>query len=126
MSYTLEHKTLPKYLEVHIKGTIVPGNELQGALERWSEVAELCIHVGRNKILAFLDLDGHHSLNSKFNLVDSAPSIGWRQDCRLSVVVKNEQQFQHLAFTETAMNNLGYEMKLFKKKREAKKWLFTL
>jgi hypothetical protein len=124
MPYTIEHRTLPEYLEVHIKGTIVPGKELQEAVERWSKVAELCILEDRDRIIVFLDLHGNHSINSKFNLVDSASTLGWRHQCRLSVVVKNQEQFEHLSFTETAMNNLGYEMKLFKRKRQAKKWLF--
>jgi len=125
MSYTIEHRVLPNYLEVHIKGTIIPGQELREATERWSKVAELCKAEDRNLILAFIDLEGQHSTSSKFNLVDAASNFGWQPDYKLSVVVKNEKQFQHLSFTETVMNNLGYEMKLFTGKREARKWLLA-
>ncbi|QBA64764.1 hypothetical protein [Muriicola soli] len=124
MPYTLDHRVLPKYLEVHIKGNIVPGKELKEAMERWSEVAQLCKVKERNLILVFMDLEGRHSTSSKFNLVDTASTYGWQPDYKLSIVVKNEEQYQHLSFTETVMNNLGYEMKLFLSKREAKKWLF--
>ncbi|MBT8281724.1 MAG: hypothetical protein KJO16_09110 [Muriicola sp.] len=124
MPYTLDHRVLPKYLEVHIKGSIVPGEELKEAMERWSRVAELCRTTNRNLILGFIDLEGKHSTSSKFNLVDTASNFGWQPDYKLSVVVKTEAQYQHLSFTETVMNNLGYEMKLFLSKREAKKWLF--
>ncbi|MGB5646271.1 hypothetical protein [Muriicola sp.] len=126
MPYTIEHRVHPEYLEVHVEGDIIPGKEVQEAVERWSKVAKICKSEDRNLILAFIDFRGQHSITSKFSLVDGAASFGWMPHYKLSVVVKNEQQFQHLAFTETAMNNLGYEMKLFKKKREAKKWLFTL
>ena len=123
MSYTLDHRVLPYYLEVHIKGQIVPGKELREATERWSRVAVLCKEEGRNLILAFIDLEGQHSTNSKFNLVDAAATFGWRPEYKLAVVVKNEEQLLHLSFTETVMNNLGYEMKLFLNRREARKWL---
>ena len=125
MPYTLEHSVLPEYLEVHIKGIIVPGSELREAVERWSTVATLCKEVERARILAFIDLEGHHSTSSKFNLVDAASTFGWRPEYKLSVVVKNDEQFLHLSFTETVMNNLGYEMKLFKNKRDARKWLLA-
>lgn len=123
MPYTLGHRVLPEYLEVHIKGTIVPGKELKEAKERWSKVTSLCVKEDRRLILAFIDLEGQHSIDFKFSLVDEAFTIGWRPEYKLATVVKNEAQYNHLSFTETVMNNLGYEMKLFKRKREARKWL---
>jgi len=125
MPYTLDFRVLPKYLEVHIKGTLLPGKELKEAVERWSKVAKLCKQEDRNLILAFIDLEGQHSTSSKFNLVDAASTFGWQPDYKLSVVVKTDKQFQHLSFTETVMTNLGYEMKLFTNKREARKWLLA-
>ncbi len=123
MPYSIVHTVLPDYLEVKITGTILDGRALEEATERWSRVAALCEKVNRKLILAFLDLKGNHTTQSKFSLVDRAPTFGWQQDYKLSVVVKNEEQYNHLLFTETVMNNLGYEMKLFRNKREAKKWL---
>lgn len=125
MPYTLEHRVHPEYLEVHVKGNIIPGKELKEAKERWTAIADLCKLTDRNLVLAFLDLKGQHSTSSKFNLVDAAAHMGWSANYKLSVVVKNEEQFNHLSFTETVMNNLGYEMKLFLKRKEAKKWLFA-
>lgn len=125
MPYTLEHKVLPDYLEVHIKGTIVKGKELKEAIERWSKVAELCVKEDRRLILATMDLEGQHSLDSKFNLVDSATSYGWLHDYKLSMVINKEALFNHLLFTETVMKNLGFEMKIFRKKREGIKWLLS-
>jgi len=125
MSYTIKHRVLPEYIEVHIKGEIVPGKELKEAIERWSKVAELCVKENRRLILAFMDLEGQHSLDSKFNLVDAATSYGWLPEYKLSMVIKNEALFNHLLFTETVMNNLGFEMKIFRKKRDGRKWLFT-
>ncbi len=110
MPYTIEHRIMPEYLEVHVKGTIVEGKELREAKERWSTIASLCRSTDRNLVLAFLDLEGQHSTSSKFNLVDAAANMGWVPDYKLSVVVKNQEQFIHLSFTETVMNNLGYEM----------------
>ena len=66
-----------------------------------------------------------HPIVSKFNLVDSASSLGWRLEYKLAMVVKKEELLDNLSFTETAMNNLGYEMKLFLNNREAKKWLLA-
>ncbi len=125
MPYTLEHRVLPEYLEVHIKGTILPGEELKEAIERWEKVARLCVKEDRHLILAFMDLEGQHSLDSKYNLVDSATSFGWRPEYKLSMVIKKEALFNHLLFTETVMKNLGFEMKIFRKKREGIKWLLT-
>ncbi len=125
MPYKIEHKVLPEYLEVHVKATIVPKKEAQEAIDRWFKIAELCKIEGRNLILAFMDLQGEHTTNSKFKLVDAASSLGWLPNYKLSMVVKNEQQLDHLSFTEIAMNSLGFEMKIFKNKREAKKWLLS-
>ncbi|WP_297763137.1 hypothetical protein [uncultured Muriicola sp.] len=125
MPYTIEHRVLPEYLEVHIEATIVPGKEAQEAIERWFKIAELCKIEKRNLILAFMDLQGQHTTDSKFKLVDTASTLGWLPNYKLSMVVKNEKQQHHLSFTETAMNTLGFEMKIFKNKRDAKKWLFT-
>lgn len=125
MPYTLEHRVLPEYLEVHIKAEIVPGKELKEAIERWTKIAALCNEYDRNLILTFIDLDGQLSNYEKFNLVDSASSFGWRPEYKLSLVVKNEEQLIHISFIETVMNNLGYEIKLFLNKREARKWLLT-
>jgi hypothetical protein len=121
--YSIVHTVLPDYLEVKINGTIMDGYALEEATERWSRVAALCEKVNRKLILAFVDLSGNHTTQSKFSLVDKAATFGWQQDYKLSVIVKNEEQYNHLLFTETVMNNLGYEMKLFRNKREAKKWL---
>lgn len=125
MPYTIKHRALPEYLEVHMKGTIVPGQELKEALERWSKVAELCKNTNRRLILVFLDLKGQHTTVTKFNLADGAAGIGWHPDYKLSVVVRGKDLYHHLLLTETVMNNLGFETKLFTKKREAKKWLLT-
>jgi hypothetical protein len=125
MPYSIEHRVLPNYLEVRLKGTIVPGKELSEAKDRWTKVAQLCVLEGRELILAFMDLKGQHPIISKFNLVDSAAGLGWRPEYKLALVVKNEEQHSNLSFLETAMNNLGYEMKIFLKKREALKWLLS-
>jgi len=121
--YSITHTVLPDYLEVRITGTIKEVYALEEATERWSRVAALCKKVNRKLILAFVDLKGSHTTQSKFSLVDKAATFGWQLDFKLSAVVKNEAQYNHLLFTETVMNNLGYEMKLFRNKREAKKWL---
>ncbi len=125
MPYTIEHRVHPKYLEVHVKAEIVPGKELKEAKERWSRIADLCKSTSRNLVLAYIDLKGQHSTYSQFSLVDAAANMGWSPDYKLSVVVKNQDRFNHLSFTETVMNNLGYEMKLFLKRKEAKKWLLS-
>lgn len=124
MPYTLEYRVLPEYLEVSLIGDIIPGKELSEAKDRWTKIAALCKKEDRRLILAFMDLKGQHSIDSKFNLIDSASSFGWSQNYRLAIVTKGNELFHHLLFTETAMNNMGYEMKIFRKKREAKKWLF--
>lgn len=125
MPYTIKHSVLPDYLEVHIKGTIIPGKEFKEATERWSMVAKLCAKEDRRLILAFVDLEGQHPIDSKFKLVDEEEAFGWSQDYKLSMVVNDRDQYNHLSFTETVMNNLGYEMKIFIKKREGIKWLLS-
>ncbi len=123
MPYTLKYKVLNTHLAVKINGSRVPGKEVEEGVSRWSKVAQICEKEGHDHILVIMDLNGKFSLDSAFKLVESADAIGWHKQYKLAIVAATEELFLSLSFTETAMVNQGYEMKLFRKKREAKRWL---
>jgi len=125
MSYTLKYKVLKTHLAVKINGSRVRGKEVEEGVSRWSKVVQICTKVGHDHILVIMDLNGKFSLDSAFKLVESADTIGWPRQYKLAIVAATEELFLSLSFTETAMVNQGYEMKLFRGKRGAKKWLLS-
>lgn len=125
MPYKLTYTLNREFLEVDLRVRIVPEGELQEALARWGEVAALCRTHGLTRILVFMEFIGHHPMEVKFQLARGAADIGWTPDLKMAVVIPNEAQFSEQLFIETAMNSLGYEIKLFLKRRPAKKWLLA-
>jgi hypothetical protein len=123
MPYSLKFKIYRDYLEVDIKGERIPGKIVEEGIARWSEVAKICEKNGIYKILANMDINGKWNKDSAFKLVDSADVVGWRKDYKLALVTPTDDLYMDLMFSETAMVNRGYEMKLFRGKRGAKKWL---
>lgn len=125
MPYTLKYKVLKTHLEVKINGYRVPGKEVEEGVSRWSKVVQICEKEGHNHILVIMAINGKFSLDSAFKLVKSADILGWPRQYKLAIVADTEKLSFSLSFTETAMINLGYEMKLFRRKRGAKKWLLS-
>ena len=125
MPYELTYSVKPEYLEADIRVNISEGKTLREALGRWKEVAGLCRENERNRVLVTMEFNGSYDMETKFKLAKGAPAIGWSQDLKLAVVIKDPVHFTEQLFTETAMNRLGYEMKLFQKPRQAKKWLLA-
>ena len=125
MPYQLTYSLKPGYLEVDLRVAIVAEQELEEALARWREVAGLCRTLDRTRVLVFMAFTGNHGVEVRFRLAKGAGDIGWSPDLKLAVVIADAQQFIEHQFTETAMNSLEYEMKLFLKKRPAKKWLLA-
>lgn len=125
MNYTLEHIIYPEYMEIDIRGVINPSNEQRDAFERWRMIADLCKQTNKTRVLVISYFTGNYTLNTSFNLVDKAQNLGWNLEYKLAMVVLDRDRFAKLTFIETAMVSVGYEMKLFKNKRNAKKWLLT-
>jgi hypothetical protein len=123
MPFTLKHTRFKDYLEVTIHSTIIPGKEIDEATQRWNKVAELCEEENCFKVLAILHFEGVYNINKAFKLVGGAKDFGWKLHYKLAVIPVDEDWFYRLSFTETTMNRLGYEMKLFRSKRHGKKWL---
>lgn len=123
MPYDLTFQVRPEFLEAELSVEVAPGQALKEAMERWEAVARICRENDRDKVLVEMSFSGSYGMETKFKLAKGAASIGWSPDLKLAVVIPDPAQFSEQLFTETAMNNLGYEMKLFLKKRPAKKWL---
>ncbi|WP_445385373.1 hypothetical protein ACT6NV_00730 [Robiginitalea sp. IMCC44478] len=123
MGYSMEFKVNPQHLEVVIQIQIEKGKELKEAVARWTKISELCKEHQLDKILAIMEFDGFYGAETKFNLVKKASGFGWDPGYRLAVVVQNDQQYAEMLFTQTAMDNMGYQMKLFKNPRKGRKWL---
>lgn len=125
MPFQLSHTPLREYLEVQLHVQIVPERELEEALERWGQVAALCRTHQQTRVLVVMEFTGTHDTEIKFRLAKGASDIGWSYELKLAVVISDIHHFNEQLFTETAMNALGYEMKLFPKYRKARKWLLA-
>ena len=123
MGYSMEYKRYPQYLEVVIRIQIEKGKELQEAVERWTKISELCKEHDLHRIMAIMEFEGFYGAETKFNLVKKASGFGWDPGYKLAVVVQNDRQYAEMMFTQTAMDNMGYQMKLFRNLRKARRWL---
>lgn len=123
MPYDLSFQVRPDYVTAKLSVKIAPGQELKEAMERWEAIARICRENNRDKVLVVMSFNGSYGMETKFKLAKGASSIGWTPNLKLAVVIADPDRFSEQLFTETALNNLGYEMKLFLKKRPAKKWL---
>ncbi len=123
MPFTLKHTRFKDHLEITIHSTIIPGKEIEEATQRWTKVSELCEIENCHRVLAILHFKGTYNMDLAFKLVDTAKDFGWKLQNKLAVVPVDEEWYYRLSFTETTMIRLGYEMKLFQNKRNAKKWL---
>ena len=125
MPFQYSHILHPEYLEVNMHVQIVPERQLEEALERWKQVATLCRTHNRSKILAIMEFSGNHGTEIKFKLAKGAFDIGWTPELKLAVVIANETHRNEQMFTATAVNAMGFEMKIFPKIRPARKWLLA-
>lgn len=125
MPYQLSFTIHPEYMEVELHVQIVAERELAEALERWKQVATLCKAHNKTRVLAIMEFSGTHDNEVKFQLAKGAFDIGWTPELKLAVVIADNTQRNAQQFTATAMNGLGYEMKLFAKPRQARKWLLA-
>jgi hypothetical protein len=125
MENRIEHSVYPDHIEVRMYGTILPSVEKAESLQRWSKIVGLCKKENRTKVLVISNFKGVYRIDTSFNLVENAGKLGWDHNYKLALVVEDEDRFLRLTFIETAMIQYGYDMKLFKRKREARKWLLA-
>lgn len=123
MPYTISHDYKQDYLDITIDVKVIPELALQEALERWNKVFELAANHAVKRVHVLMTFAGTLDLTSKFRLTTSAESLGMSKKCRLAVSIPDEQSYLELLFTQTALNRLGYQMKIFKAKKKAIKWL---
>lgn len=102
-----------------------PEQALKEALARWENVFEIARRTERDHILALMQFNATLDLQSKFQLTTSADLLGMDKKFRLAVVVREEQNYIDLMFTQTALNRLGYQMHLFRNRRKALRWLIS-
>jgi hypothetical protein len=57
--------------------------------------------------------------------VDKSQNLGWDYKYKLALVVMDKDRYTKLRSIEIAMASVGYDMKLFRNKRSAKKWLLS-
>lgn len=125
MKNRIEHDVYEHYLEVRMYGLVDPAAEKQESISRWSKIAALCKQENKNKALVVSYFKGVYRMDTSFNLVENANNLGWDFDYKLALVAADEDRFMRLTFIENAMNQYGYDMKLFRNKKEAKKWLLA-
>ncbi|MBT8281723.1 MAG: hypothetical protein KJO16_09105 [Muriicola sp.] len=125
MPNRIEHTVHPEYIEITMYGTILPSVEKAESLQRWSKILDLCRKEKRKKVLAISHFEGVYQIDTSFNLVENAGKLGWDRSYKLALVVEDEDRYLRFMFIESAMIQYGYEMKLFDKKRTAKKWLLA-
>ena len=123
MPYIIRDRYHKDYLEVKMDIEVVDGSELEEALSRWSEVADLCDRYEMENILAEMNFNNTLNIQKTFQLVTAAPQIGWKKSYRLAIQLHEDDSYLGMKFAETAMTNLGYSMKLFRQRRKALKWL---
>ena len=123
MPYQLDFIIHKEFLEVHLNIQQPPEAELEEAIDRWKKIVQKCRETGLKRVLVAIDFTTLHGPGTAFNLIRSARKFGWGQDFSLAVVVRRDHQYTDLKFTETAMQNFGLQMKLFKNHRKAKRWL---
>ncbi|MGB5378719.1 hypothetical protein [Muriicola sp.] len=125
MKNRIEHEVFKDYLEVRLYGVIDPEVEKEEAMARWTKIVALCERENRKKALVISYFKGVYKINTSFTLVENANNLGWNLDYKLAMAVPDEDRFNRLLFIENAMIQYGYDMKLFRSKREAKKWLLS-
>ncbi|MGB5646270.1 hypothetical protein [Muriicola sp.] len=125
MKNRIEHEVFEDYLEVRLYGVIDPEVEKEEAMARWTKIVALCEREKRKKALVISYFKGVYKINTSFTLVENANNLGWNLDYKLAMAVPDEDRFNRLLFIENAMIQYGYDMKLFRNKREAKKWLLS-
>jgi len=125
MKNRIEHDVHEDYLEVRLYGLIDPAMEKEESISRWSKIAGFCKQENKNKALVVSHFKGVYRMDTSFNLVENANHLGWEFDYKLALVVLDGDRFMRLKFIENAMTQYGYDMKLFRNKRDAKKWLLS-
>ncbi len=125
MKNRVEHNVHEHYLEVRLYGMIDPAVEKNESIQRWAKIAALCKKENRNKALVVSYFKGVYRMDTSFNLVENANNLGWDFGYKLALVAPDEDRYMRLTFIENAMIQYGYDMKLFRSKKEAKKWLLS-
>lgn len=123
MPYTILHDLNQDYLDIKIDVTVDPEHAMQEAFERWKNVFELSTKYAVKRVHVLMTFAGTLDLSSKFRLTTSAQTLGMSKSCKLAVSIPDEKSYQEFLFTQTALNKLGFQMKMFKSKSKAICWL---
>jgi hypothetical protein len=123
MSVQLTYQVFRDYIRIELKGKRSEQNQLEEGIRMWKEIVGICEKERRKRILTISNIEGRLSLGSSFKLTDSLEAIGWKFDYKIAGVATVDILFMSLMMLETIMVNNGYECKMFKSERQAKKWL---
>ena len=123
MPIRLKLKIEDGFIRADFKGRRTEGKELQETKNAWIEVAQACRENNVFKILAIMQVEGKLPFDAAYKLARSVSEIGFTRDHKLAVIASKARILLNIRFSETIFRNRGYEVRIFKSERPAKKWL---
>ena len=123
MSYTFETEEIGDYIKVEISGEYTPGAELEDSVDVWGKIFRSCQGKNLKRILAIWKVPGYLPTMAAYNLAEAAEELGFDKKLKLAVVHLTEERYQDGIIAETFAVEHGFNVKIFKDKEKAKKWL---
>jgi len=123
MGWNINFSGENKLVEIKYFG-IVSKKDLEeafsGAVEHWKE---------HNTFLILSDcseMKGGHTLSDLFGIISEMENVDILRNVKEAVIIsKNSEPAENIEFWETACRNRGFNVKIFKEKCEAEKWLLS-
>lgn len=123
MPLELSHTVQPLYLDIHIQGDRTPGREFEETAELWSDIFSISRSEGLNNILAQVRVRRRFPVNAQINISFKLKEIGCTFDHRIAIVAFNREVYNNASLVIRYMQGEGYNIRLFKSKERAKRWL---
>ncbi|MBT8235917.1 MAG: hypothetical protein KJO04_06970 [Bacteroidia bacterium] len=123
MSLEFVHILHPNYIEVQINGVRTRGKERQEAASMWKHIFEISDRYGLKKILVQARHRGNFPINAHINFALQLKEIGCTLAHRIAYVTTDRQIQKNPPLIFGYMQSAGYEIQVFKRKEEGKRWL---
>ncbi len=123
MSLEFVHTLHSDYIEVQIYGVRTRGKEWEESASMFKHIFEISTRYGLKKILVQARHRGNFPINAHINFALQLKEIGCTLAHRIAYVTRDRQIQKNPPLIFGYMQSAGYEIQIFKRKEEGKRWL---
>lgn len=122
MPAEITYREYREYILVEVQGSGRPEFVLPQAQIVWRRMSDLCRSLGKSRVLLVVNLQNHIPIGMSMDLARLAEENGWARQYKLAIVTDLENQMS-MDLMKSFLIHRGYEARVFRNARTARKWL---